>query len=1196
MNELLLRPVCELAEYENIEKGMSRGENQILFGLSDVQKMHLFFGVAAGYKCKLVVTYSEARARELYEDCRLYSRNVYLFASKDLIFYEADIHGNEIVRERLRCFRHMLEDEEITVILCFDALMTAQIPAKEMLESLIFLKKGDEISIKELAGKLVTMGYEKNYQVQVHGQFSIRGGIIDIFDMTSDHPVRIELWGDEIDSIRRIDIESQRSLEVITETVIYPASEMALSRERIQDGIARIQKDAGKVIDAYRKQFKTEEAHRIRKAVDELTEQLEEYMGVQSSLFMNLESYLCYFYPDSCSLLSLFAQMSGGENGMIIAVDEPVRVEEHALGVETEFRESMIARSEKGYALPGQMSVMHSYKESVQKLVGFPVLGLAVLERLPKQIKWDRRYMIKVQSIVSYNNSFEALLTDLEKYKKNKYRVVLAAANAVRGQRLAKELSDRDILAVYREDEKNSELNPGEVVVVSGTLRGGFAYPDLLFAMLSETDIFTDRKKRRSINYKKAYDGEKIRDFADLKLGDYVVHENHGLGIYRGIEKIEVEKIARDYMKIEYAQGGILYVLATGLDLIQKYASADGGRKPKLNRLGSGTVEWEKTKSRVRSAVSVVAKDLVRLYAQRMNEKGYAYGRDTVWQREFEELFPYEETRDQLRAIEDTKSDMESGKIMDRLICGDVGYGKTEIAIRAAFKAVQENKQVVFLVPTTILAQQHYNTFVQRMKDFPVRIELLSRFRSAAQQKKTIEELKSGMVDIVIGTHRVLSSDVDFKDLGLLIIDEEQRFGVTHKEKIKRLKTSVNVLTLTATPIPRTLHMSLIGIRDMSLLEEAPEERLPIQTYVMDYNEELVREAILREISRRGQVYYVFNRVANIADITARLQELVPEANVAFAHGQMKETQLEDIMFDFIEGRIDVLVSTTIIETGLDISNVNTMIIHDADTLGLSQLYQLRGRVGRSNRTAYAFLMYRKDKVLQEVAEKRLQAIREFTELGSGYKIAMKDLEIRGAGNLLGQEQHGHMAAVGYDMYCKLLSEAVSEEKGEAKVSGFNTSIDLDVDAFIPPEYIVNEMQKLDIYKRIAAATTNEASEDMRSELVDRFGSVPLSAQNLLEIAILRGLAHELYVTEVKGKDGSIRFSIHTKAPVIVEKIPEFIASFGGALSFETKGTPAFILKYKKQELVEKEERALMDHTREVLERMKMLFDFETVK
>ena len=612
-------------------------------------------------------------------------------------------------------------------------------------------------------------------------------------------------------------------------------------------------------------------------------------------------------------------------------------------------------------------------------------------------------------------------------------------------------------------------------------------------------------------------------------------------------EKIEVDKILKDYIKIEYAGGSNLYILATQLEMIQKYAGKDA-KKPKLNRLGGQ--EWTKTKTKVRGAVKEIAADLVKLYALREEKNGFVYGPDTVWQREFEELFPFEETQDQFLAIEDTKRDMESTKIMDRLICGDVGYGKTEVAIRAAFKAVQEGKQVAYLAPTTILAQQIFNTFSQRMKDFPVNIDLMCRFRSSSEMKKTVEGLKKGQVDIVVGTHRILSKDVEFKDLGLLVVDEEQRFGVAHKEKIKQLKTNVDVLTLTATPIPRTLHMSLIGIRDMSVLEEPPMDRLPIQTYVLEYNEEMVREAINRELARDGQVFYVYNKVKDIDEVTTKIQALVPEANVAFAHGQMKEHELEKIMYRFINGEIDVLVSTTIIETGLDISNVNTMIIHDADNMGLSQLYQLRGRVGRSNRTAYAFLMYRRNKLLKEVAEKRLAAMKEYSELGSGFKIAMRDLEIRGAGNLLGAEQSGHMEAVGYDLYCKMLNEAVKEAKGDVVEEKFDTAIDINTNAYIPPTYISNELQKLDVYKRIAGIETEEETEEMLEELIDRFGEPPKSVQNLLTIARLKFYAHSLYIKEVGQKGNDLKLVMYEKAKINPMMIPEVVQKYAPFLKF----------------------------------------------
>ena len=776
-----------------------------------------------------------------------------------------------------------------------------------------------------------------------------------------------------------------------------------------------------------------------------------------------------------------------------------------------------------------------------------------------KLLLYEQNFHVDARNVSSYNNNFELLIKDLKDYKKKGYRVVILTASKTRAARLADDIRGYDIEA-FSTDDESRVLKSGEILVTAGNVNKGFEYPFLKFAVITETDIFGKEKKRRK-KKKTNYSGEKIQNFTDLNIGDYVVHENHGLGIYRGIEKIEVDKIAKDYIKIEYAAGGNLYILATQLDMIQKYSGADA-RKPKLNKLG--TQEWNKTKTRVRGAVKDMAAELVKLYAARQEKEGYVYGSDTVWQSEFEEMFPYDETDDQFTAIEDTKKDMESPRIMDRLICGDVGYGKTEVAIRAAFKAVQDGKQVAFLVPTTILAQQHYNTFASRMKDFAVNVDMLSRFRTPAQQKKTIEQLKKGMVDIVIGTHRILSKDVQFKDLGLLIIDEEQRFGVAHKEKIKQLKNNIDVLTLSATPIPRTLHMSLVGIRDMSVLEEPPVDRLPIQTYIMEYDDEMIREAINRELARNGQVYYVYNRVNNIDEVAAHISKLVPDANVAFAHGQMSERTLEKIMLEFIEGEIDVLVSTTIIETGLDISNVNTMIIHDADNMGLSQLYQLRGRVGRSNRTSYAFLMYRRNKVLREVAEKRLKAIREFTELGSGIKIAMKDLEIRGAGNVLGAEQHGHMEAVGYDLYCKMLNEAVQMYKGIKKHEEFETTIDLNVDAFIPPAYIKNEFQKLNIYKRIAGIETEEECEDMQDELMDRYGDMPKAVLNLLAVALMKSEAHRAFITDVTANGKTLKLAMLKDAEVDVSRIGNLLETFKPRLKFIPGEIPVF--EYKMDE------------------------------
>ncbi|MCI9199636.1 MAG: transcription-repair coupling factor [Lachnospiraceae bacterium] len=1162
-------PLYELGEFEEIRKLLKKPGAAALTGCVDSQKMHMVYGLSDGFKYKIIVTFNDMRAKDIYEDYKIYDKNVMLYPAKDLIFYQADIHGNQLVKERMKALRRVMEGRPLTVVTTFDSLMAPQVPLSVLEEYVVSIGQQSGINERELAKRLVGMGYEKNYQVEAPGQFSIRGGIVDIFDLTEENPYRIELWGEEVESIRSFDILSQRSIEKLQSVSIYPATELVLSEKDLHSGMEKIEKEAEKCSGKFRQEFKTEEAHRLTVQVKELKEQVMEFHASA-----NLESYIRYFYPETVSFMELF-----DKNKSCIFIDEPARVKEHADAVELEFRESMMHRLEKGYALPGQTDILFGAGEVAAKMGKSKMVTLAAMDRKSPLFKAEKKFDIGAKSIASYNNSFEALLKDLKRYRKNGYRVLLLSGSRTRAKRLAQDLQGEDLTAFYSEDPFR-EIQPGEVMTFYGRVLKGFEYPLIKFVVISESDIFGLEKKKKK--KRKKYEGQKIHDFAELKVGDYVVHENHGLGIYKGIEKVEVEKVVKDYIKIEYRDGGNLYILATGLDVIQKYASADGG-KPKLNKLG--TQEWSRTKSKVKGAVAEIAKDLVELYAIRQQKEGFVYGKDTVWQQEFEELFPYEETEDQLLAIADTKADMESTKIMDRLICGDVGYGKTEIAIRAAFKAVQEGKQVVYLVPTTILAQQHYNTFVQRMKDFPVRVDLLSRFRTGTEQKKTVEDLKKGFVDIVIGTHRVLSKDVVFKDLGLLIIDEEQRFGVAHKEKIKKLKDNVDVLTLTATPIPRTLHMSLIGIRDMSVLEEAPEDRLPIQTYVMEYNEEMVREAIIRELSRGGQVYYVYNRVHNIADVASKIAEFVPEANVAFAHGQMKEHELERIMYDFIDGSIDVLVSTTIIETGLDISNVNTMIIHDADNMGLSQLYQLRGRVGRSSRTAYAFLMYRRDKMLKEIAEKRLEAIREFTDLGSGFKIAMRDLEIRGAGNLLGARQHGHMQAVGYDMYCKMLNEAVKNLKGIHTEEDFNTSVDLDVDAFIPPSYIVNEFQKLDIYKRIAGIENEGESEDMKEELLDRFGEIPKSVDNLLRIALIRVKAHKLYMPEVKGKNEEIRFSLNRDAKIRVENIPALLDQYP-KLSFQPKGTPLFSFRYKKCGMVERDAEMLLAFTEELLEAM----------
>ena len=1130
-----LEPLQELQGFQEMADTLEKERGVItVSGCTDAQKPHMIYAMDNGLKNKIIVTFHEQRAKELYEDYIFFDPDAVYYPAKDVLFYQSDIRGNLLTAERINALKAIHEKKQVTLITTFDALMNTMAPPQNMWDSVLTIHSGDILDLKKITAQLVRMGYEKEYQVETMGQFALRGGILDIFPLTEENPVRIEMWGDEVDTLRSFDTESQRSIELMEELTVYPACELVLTEEQKNAGIDKIRKEAQKAAEQLRKDMKTEEAYRTTAMVDELAEEWGEL-----SMCTGMDAFLSYFCGDRNGLLDYF-----DKNDTIVFFDEMSRSVERGRQTETEFSESMKQRLEKGYILPGQMKELFGIKEILGTLERYPCLALNALDMKTNGLKNIGQYTIHGKNVNPYNNSFDLLVKDLKQYRKNGYKTILLSGSRTRAKRLAEDLSNEALSAFYTEDYDHI-VQPGEIMVCYGKIHKGFEYPILQFVVITETDIFGAEKKKKK--RRRTYEGEKIQSFTDLSVGDYVVHENHGLGIYRGIEKIEVDKTVKDYIKIEYSGGSNLYILATQLEQIQKYAGKDA-KKPKLNKLGGQ--EWGRTKSRVRGAVKEIAQDLVKLYAAREKQQGYVYGPDTVWQREFEELFPFEETEDQEIAIEETKKDMESSKIMDRLICGDVGYGKTEIAIRAAFKAVQENKQVVYLVPTTILAQQVYNNFSQRMKDFPVTVDLLCRFRSAAEQKKTIEGVKKGQVDIIVGTHRVLSKDVAFKDLGLLIIDEEQRFGVAHKEKIKQLKTNVDVLTLTATPIPRTLHMSLIGIRDMSVLEEPPMDRVPIQTYVMEYNDELVREAITRELARDGQVYYVYNKVRDIDEVTQRIQQLVPEANVAFAHGQMKETELERIMYSFINGEIDVLVSTTIIETGLDISNVNTMIIHDADNMGLSQLYQLRGRVGRSNRTAYAFLMYRRNKMLKEVAEKRLAAIKEYTELGSGFKIAMRDLEIRGAGNLLGAEQSGHMEAVGYDLYCKMLNEAVKEAKGIAPAEKFDTSVDVETNAFIPSTYIANELQKLDIYKRIAGVETLEESEEMLEELIDRFGEPPKSVQNLLTIARLKAKAHSVYVSDIVQKGKELKLTMYEKAKVDPAKIPGLLEAYAPFLKF----------------------------------------------
>lgn len=1138
------------AVYGQIKAGLESHQGPVLVsGCTDGAKAHLvstFKGKKKRGNYKIIVTADENKAKEWAENYQFFGADAIYFPAKDPLFYSADVHGNAIAKERLRGIESIIKGQGGVFILSIDALMDRVVPLSEIKKNRVTISLETELSEQKITKEFTAMGYERTPFVEAAGEFAVRGGIIDIYPFTSDCPYRIELWGEEVDSIRSFDAQSQRSIEEIKSLTVYPATEIVLSEERITAGLKKIQAEYEDLAAKFHSAFETDKEVRLKKEYKRLKEELSEL-----SMLIGVEGYLPYFYDKLVCFLDYFPKDTA------VYVDEPQHVEERGKGFYLEFTESMKSRLEAGYLLPSQMETVSCFEEALSRLMKQQTVFLSTLASEVKYAPGTETFFMEAKSVQSYNNSFEQLVKDLKRYQKKDYRILVVSPSITRAKRLAEDMRENGLTVTY--DKKPSEeMAPGQIVITPGKLKSGIEYPETKWVLISESDIFSGRKEKRRKKAAFKGKGEKIKNFADISIGDYVVHEKHGVGIYRGIEKITVNNVEKDYISIEYKGGDNLFILASALDQIAKYASANA-KKPRLNKLGGN--EWKKTTKRVKGQVRETAKELVELYAVRQAKEGYVCDKDTVWQKEFEEMFPYEETQDQLNAIEDVKRDMESTKIMDRLICGDVGYGKTEVAIRAAFKAVTNGKQVAYLVPTTILAQQHYNTFCERFKNYPMTVRVMSRFCSPKEQKETMEGLKKGIVDVVIGTHRLLSKDMRYKDLGLLIIDEEQRFGVGHKEKIKTLKKDVDVLSLSATPIPRTLHMSLIGIRDMSILEEPPHDRRAIQTYVMEYNEELVKEAVHREMTRGGQVYYVYNRVNNIAEITSELKKLLPDAKVAFAHGQMRERELENIMMQFMEKEIDVLVSTTIIETGLDIPNVNTMIIHDANQLGLSQLYQLRGRVGRSNRNAFAFLMYKRDTLLKETAEKRLQAIREFTDLGSGYKIAMRDLEIRGAGNLLGQEQSGHMEAVGYDLYCKMLNDAVLRLKGElSEDSDFDTTLDLNIDAFLPSAYIRNEVEKLELYKRISAIETRDEMEDMQDELLDRFGDLPAAVVNLLHIALLKSMAHHACMTDVKQKGEKVSFEMNPQANVQVEKIPDVLNEFPKELSVSAGEQPVFIL------------------------------------
>ncbi|MCL2203062.1 MAG: transcription-repair coupling factor [Defluviitaleaceae bacterium] len=1161
----LFAPLGELPAFAQAASAIARNQTVWCSGVVHAQKWHLAAGLlASAGRPALVIAPSELKAKEIYQDLSYFLRDgCCYYPSRDMIFYAADVKSVDITRQRLQVVERLEAKTPLIVILSAEALLDRLVPPDIFATYRQGLSVGDVVKPEDLIRKLASMGYERSGLAEGAGQFSVRGGILDIFPAVARYTpaagekqnfylnpgqsLRLEFFGDEIDSIRVVDALSQRSVEKAASFMIYPVRELVFGPKRLRRARERLKAAAA----AQQKALGPKEARNLG---DIMEETLIRWSDTQAQ---GADAFFPFFYEEECNLLDYLP----GET--VVFFDEPNPIALHMETVLAEYQDSISHRLMAGRLLPEQAQVLLSWPQVLRKTDSFArVLLSSMTGSLTEFAPAPMEIPFQVRTCTPLRHKSDELAADLGGLLKKHRRVVILAGTRRHGQRLTDAIREMDIPAHFAGDLAGGEALPAGIITVGrGALSGGFEYSGLSFAVITDKDLFSQEKARRRAR-KKIKNAEKINHFTDLRVGDPVVHENHGIGVFRGIEQVVSEGLARDYLKLEYADGGHLYVQTSQMDLVHKYIG--GAQEAKLNKLGGA--DWSKAKARARQAVEIMAADLVALYAKRQASRGHVYGEDTVWQSEFESHFPYTETDDQVAAIEDVKRDMESPRVMDRLLCGDVGYGKTEVAIRAAFKAVQDGKQVAYLVPTTILAQQHYQTFVSRMKDYPVKIERLSRFQSRTEQLATIKNLTQGASDIVIGTHRLLSKDVAFKDLGLIIVDEEQRFGVGHKEKLKEMRADVDVLTLTATPIPRTLHFSLTGIRDMSLLDEPPEERQPIQTYVMESNNEFVRDAINRELARGGQVYYLHNRVRNIAEEAARVAALVPQARVAFAHGQMSEHELENIMQDFVAGDVDVLVCTTIVETGLDIPNVNTIIIQNADFMGLAQLYQLRGRVGRSSRLAYAYLMYRRDKILREDAEKRLQTIREFTEFGAGFKIAMRDLEIRGAGNLLGAQQHGHMDAIGYDMYCKLLSDAVSGLKGEPPVEAFETTIDISVDAYIPDRFIPDEQQKLEIYKKIALITAQGDYFDVQEEIEDRFGTPPRPVANLLEVALMKAHAQSIGVISVTQKGQSIVLTFRPDATVDVDKLTRIVQKNPARLLFTMAQSPTLTIKAHKNE------------------------------
>lgn len=1132
----LVKVVPNVKKYKTYLEDVKNKINPMMIsGLTDSGKVHLAYSTCFYAERPIcIVTYNELQAKKIIKDLAYFEDIVEYFPKKEILAYDYLTESKDSLFERIEVLNNIINKKARIIVTTVEAVMQPMIAKETLYKNLLKLKVGQELNLDKLKETLINLGYERYDVIEGKGQFSIRGGIVDIA-VNSKNGVRIELWGDEIDSIRKFNILTQRSTDMLEETSIYPAFEYVL-----ENSIEQVCK-------------KIEESKYAGVLNDIAEEDIEQIKS--GDYISKIDKYFTFFYNKQESILDYL------DKDCIVFLDEISKIKARSENIIKD-NETILKGLVEKRKIPIQIleqtmdyiKVIDKTKEKQTIYLENKEIGFTDVQSMHAK---RNGYSFSYREVNFFRSSMDLLFEELQKANKKSKQTVVLCGNYDNAKKLSKLLEEKNIK--YTLDENlETDIVPGVTVLTSGTISTGFESYDLNLLVISASELFVSREKKRTRLSQSFKEGETVI-FSDLKIGDYVVHKTHGIGEYIGVNTIKADGVTKDYIKVKYKDNDILYVPISSLDNIRKYIGAEKGA-PKINRLGSK--DWEKTKARVKNNLREVARELIELYAKRQHSKGYSFSKDTIWQKEFEDSFPYVETDDQLRCIEEVKKDMEAEKPMDRLLCGDVGYGKTEVAIRAAFKACMDQKQVAYLVPTTVLAQQQYESFKERMEKFPIRVDVLNRFRTPKEQKQILEKLEKGELDVVIGTHRILSKDVKFKNLGFLIIDEEHRFGVKDKEKIKEIKTNVDVLTMTATPIPRTLHMSILGIRDMSVIYEPPQNRKPVQTYVLEYDDEIVREAITKELEHDGQVFYLFNNVEGIEAKANKIQALVPEAKIGVAHGQMSGRELEEIMQDFIDKKINVLVCTTILESGIDIPNANSIIVENADRLGLAQLYQIRGRVGRSEKQGYAYIMYKKDKLLSEVADKRLKAIKEFTEFGSGFKIAMRDLEIRGAGSILGEMQHGHMEQVGYDMYCKLLDQVVKEMKGIQVEEEIDVQLDLDVSSYIPDEFIEDSNQKIEIYQEIALCKNEDEIKDITDSIIDRYGNMPKEIEKLLDIARIRNACRAKNIIKVAQKSDKVIFYFDEKT-FDFSVVDKLLKKYGMRIKFSPAKNPYVTYKLK---------------------------------